>query len=125
MTTPETEGRPEDGPDDWPAMITALPAPDLAYGRDQVQAHLLTGGPRQAVFFTFPTEVVVPAHSHGAQWGVVVAGHITLTIGGQTRRYAAGDSYFIPAGVEHSAVVEAGCRLIDVFEDPDRYRPVG
>ena len=107
----------------WPAMIAALPAPDLAFGRDAVRAHLLTGGPRQVVFFAFPADLEVPEHSHGAQWGVVVEGHITITIAGETRRYGPGDSYFIPAGSPHSARAEAGCRLIDVFEAPDRYRP--
>ena len=111
------------GADGWPGMITALPAPALAFGSDQVQAHLLDGGPRQVVFFAFPADLEVPEHSHGAQWGVVVAGHITITIAGDTRRYGPGDSYFIPAGAPHSARVEAGCRVIDVFEEPDRYSP--
>ena len=107
----------------WPDLIATLPAPALAFGPGRVNAHLLTGGPRQVVFFDFPEDLEVPPHAHGAQWGVVMAGHLTLTIDGQTHRYGPGDSYHIPADAVHSARVEAGCRLIDVFAEPDRYRP--
>ena len=44
-----------------------------------------------------------------------------FTIGGETRTYRAGDSYSIPAGVEHGALIKAGTRVIDVFEEADRY----
>ena len=47
---------------------------------------------------------------------------IVFTIGGETRTYRPGDSYSIPAGVEHGALIRAGTRAIDVFEEPDRYR---
>lgn len=60
-------------------------------------------------------------HSHGAQWGTVVEGEITFTIGDQTRVYRPGDSYSIPAGVLHGARITAGTRVIDVFQEADRY----
>ena len=44
-----------------------------------------------------------------------------MTIGGVTKTYRPGDSYSIPAGVEHGATVKAGTRAIDVFEEADRY----
>lgn len=72
-------------------------------------------------FFTFFKNMELPPHSHGAQWGTVVEGQIELTIGGETRIYKAGDSYSISAGVEHSAHIKAGTRVIDVFEEADRY----
>jgi len=46
-----------------------------------------------------------------------------LTIGGKTRTYHAGEEYFIPAGVPHAAKLRAGVRVIDFFDDPNRYRP--
>ncbi len=55
------------------------------------------------------------------KWGTVVAGEIELTIGGETRSYGPGDSYSIPSGVEHGAVIMAGTIAIDAFEEPDRY----
>ncbi len=63
----------------------------------------------------------LPFHSHGAQWGTVVEGEIELTIGGETKTYSPGDSYSIPAGVEHGAQIKSGTRVIDVFEEADRY----
>ena len=53
--------------------------------------------------------------------GHVVEGEITFTIGGETKIYRPGDSYSIPAGVEHGAVIRAGTRVIDVFQEADRY----
>lgn len=48
---------------------------------------------------------------------------MVLTIGGETRTYRRGDSYYIPAGVVHSAVFKRRVRVVDFFADPDRYRP--
>ena len=72
-------------------------------------------------FFTFLKDMELPPHSHGAQWGTVVEGQIEFTIGGETKIYRPGDSYSIPAGVEHGALIKAGTRVIDVFEEADRY----
>ena len=44
-----------------------------------------------------------------------------MTIGGDTREYRAGDSYNIPAGVEHGGIITAGSKIIDIFEENDRY----
>mgnify|MGYP001138721532 CR=1 FL=1 len=73
-------------------------------------------------FFTFPKDMELPMYSHGAQWGTAVEGEIELTIGGETKVYRAGDSYSIPAGVEDGAMIKAGTRVIDVFEEADRYK---
>ena len=48
-------------------------------------------------------------------------GEIEFTIGGETKVYRASDSYSIPAGVEHGALIKSGTRVIDVFEEADRY----
>jgi quercetin dioxygenase-like cupin family protein len=50
-----------------------------------------------------------------------VEGEIEFTIGEETKVYRAGDSYSIPAGVEHGALIKSGTRVIDVFEEADRY----
>jgi quercetin dioxygenase-like cupin family protein len=73
------------------------------------------------VFFTFLKDMTLPRHAHGAQWGSVIAGEIEFTIGSETRTYRPGDSYYIPPGVEHGAVIKAGTRVIDVFQEADRY----
>lgn len=102
-------------------FIKALPQADIPM--EGPLAYLLTGGPSQVVFFDLPAGTEVPPHSHGAQWGIIVDGELDFTIGGVTETYRQGDSYYIGAGVEHSAKVKNHCRAIDVFADPDRYQP--
>jgi quercetin dioxygenase-like cupin family protein len=102
-------------------FITKLPLADLPFAG--VRANLLAAPLGQVAFFTLPAGMSVPAHSHGAQWGIVVAGGIELTIGGVKGIYRQGDSYHVGDGVVHSVVVLEDCLAIDVFADPDRYRP--
>lgn len=45
-----------------------------------------------------------------------------LTIGGETTTYRKGDSYFVPAGVEHAAVFKQKSWLMDFFADKERYK---
>ena len=52
-----------------------------------------------------------------------MTGLLHLTIDGETGTYEPGETYDIPAGAEHSAILEAEACVIDVFEDPDRYSP--
>ena len=64
----------------------------------------------------------MPEHFHCSQWGIMVDGEMELTIGGQSKIYRKGDSYFIPAGVVHSANFLTKVMVIDVFDDPARYK---
>jgi quercetin dioxygenase-like cupin family protein len=77
--------------------------------------HVLT------MFYEIDDAVEVPAHRHGAQWGVVLAGSVELEIEGTTTTYRAGDSYYVPAGALHTARLSDGYKGIDVFADADRY----
>ena len=105
----------------YPDFIMSFPGIDVPFPEDVVQTAVVKSDDALVVFFTFLKDMVLPMHSHGAQWGTVVEGEIEFTIGGETRIYRAGDSYSIPAGVEHGAVIKAGARVIDVFEETDRY----
>ena len=67
-------------------------------------------------------DVELPAHSHKGQWGTVLEGQVEITIGGETRLHGPGSSYYIPASVVHSAKAAAGAKVIDFFEEPDRYQ---
>lgn len=93
-----------------------MPFPD-----DVVQTAAIKSDSGLVVFFTFHRDMDLPLHAHGAQWGTVVEGEIEFTIGNETKIYGRGDSYFIPAGVRQGARIKAGTRVIDAFEEADRY----
>ncbi|MCB2188526.1 MAG: cupin domain-containing protein [Deltaproteobacteria bacterium] len=101
-------------------FIHQWPHADIAF--EGVEARLLAGEVGQAVFFCLPAGASVPPHSHGAQWGIVVQGELTLTIGGVARTYKKGDTYQIGDGEVHSGEITSDCWVIDVFADPGRYR---
>lgn len=102
-------------------MITRLPEADIPF--TAITGWLAQGDDHQVVFFDIEPDCVVPPHSHGEQWGIVVEGEMHLTIGGETGIYRQGDSYHVPEGVEHSATFVRRCRVIDVFADNKRYKP--
>ena len=108
---------------EFPQMITGLPQADISV--PGVRAWISQGLDHQVVFFDIDPTAQVPMHSHGEQWGVVIEGEIELTVGGQTHRYGPGDSFHIPAGVEHGARFLSHFRSIDVFAEANRYSPRG
>src|SRR6476619_7073124 len=105
----------------FPELIRALPMVDrpLASLRGWMLRDESGGG--LAMFYEIPDGVDLPEHAHGAQWGVILAGRIDFTIGGETRTYGPGDIYYVPAGVPHSAAIHPGFVGVDVFADADRY----
>lgn len=105
----------------YPDFINAFPKLDVPFPEDVVQTTVIRSDSGLVAFFTFLKDMELPLHSHGAQWGTVVEGEIVFTIGGETKMYRAGDSYSIPASVKHGALIKAGTRVIDVFEEADRY----
>ena len=105
----------------FPDLVTKLPLAGVPV--PGVTAYLLQARDHQVLFMKFDEEVQVPPHSHGAQWGIVLEGAIDLTVDGVLHTYGRGDTYFIPAGVEHSAAVRAGYADVTFFEDRDRYKP--
>lgn len=105
-----------------PQFITDLPEIEMPFPATTVKTSALKSDKGLLVFFDILKDLDLPAHSHGAQWGTVLEGQIELTIGGETRTYGPGDSYSIPAGVVHSGKIPAGTKVIDLFEEPDRYR---
>lgn len=100
-------------------MFEKLPEADVPIRG--VQVRLLRGPTASAIFWVATEDTQVPEHRHGDQWGVVLEGQIRLTIGGKPRTCRKGDEYYIPAGVPHAADLNAGARVIDFFDDPDRY----
>ncbi|NVO55550.1 cupin domain-containing protein [Rhodobacteraceae bacterium B1Z28] len=105
----------------FPDFIIAFPGIDMPFPEDVVTTAVVKSEAGLVAFFTFHKDMELPMHAHGAQWGTVVEGEIEFTIGGSTKIYRPGDSYSIPSGVEHGATIKAGTRVIDVFEEVDRY----
>jgi len=105
----------------FPEFIRKLPEADTPLRG--VTLWLLQGSTASATLFQAREDSRVPEHSHAAQWGIVVDGEMQLTIDKVTRTLRRGDEYFVPAGVPHSASFKAGFRVIDFFDDPNRYRP--
>lgn len=105
---------------DFPEFITRLPELDIPF--DGVSGNLLQGEDQQAAFVWFEDETVVPKHSHAAQWELVVAGELRLTVDGVESTHKEGDSFYIPADAIHGAVVGAGYRAVIFFDQSDRYQ---
>ncbi len=104
----------------FPDVFETLPEADVPIRG--VQVRLLRGPTASAIFWEATQDTAVPEHTHGGQWGVVLEGEIRLTVGGTHRVCHRGDEYFIPAGMPHAAELKAGARVIDFFDDPNRYK---
>jgi len=109
-----------DNKDFYPKMIKDLPEADISF--KGLRGWLSQGKDHQIVFFDIDPIGIVPEHTHGIQWGCVLDGEITFTIDGKTKTYQKGDSYFIPAGVVHSASFTKPTKIIEFFDDKDRYK---
>ncbi len=104
----------------FPEIITNLPQADVP--GDGVRAYLLQGEGKQVAFVAFEADVDAPEESHAAQWVVVLEGEVELMTAGEKAVYGKGDTYYIPAGVPHAARVKKGSRLLDLFDQVDRFR---
>ncbi len=80
----------------------------------------ITGGDMMANWVRIEPNKVMPAHQHPQeQLGVMLEGHLELTIGDETRMLAPGDAYTIPGDVPHHArTAEDGCLVLDIFSPP-------
>ncbi len=107
---------------DFPKMITDLPRADIPF--KGVKGWIHQGENQQIVFMDIDPIGEVSEHTHGDQFGVVLDGEMTLTIGGESKLYKKGDSYVIPAGVPHSAVFHSQVKVIDFFNEKERYKTV-
>ena len=104
----------------FPEIITNLPEADIPIAGSS--SHLFQGQTQQFVFMSFEDDVEVPEHSHAAQWGVVLDGEVELTIDGKKHTLAAGQTYFIPKDIKHSARIKKGYKDLTLFDQKDRYK---
>jgi quercetin dioxygenase-like cupin family protein len=90
-----------------------------------VRIRTYAGDHMQLSSVDIPAGGVVEEHSHpNEQMGMVVAGELLFTIGGETKHLKAGDLFRIPGGVPHSCVAVNGpVKALDVFYPiRDEYR---
>ena len=106
---------------EFPKFIQDMHALDLPFPAEMVKTHCIRSDKGLMVIFDVLQEISLPPHSHLGQWGTVIEGSIKLTIDGETKTYKPGESYNIPSGVVHSATIYAGSKVMDIFEEPDRY----
>ncbi len=105
---------------EYPAWLRTFPEADLPV--EGLRGWLLQGTDHLIILLEAEQETVVPEHAHGHQWGIVVDGEMDLSIAGDRRTYCRGESYFIPAGTPHGALLRKGLRILDLFADAHRYR---
>ena len=62
-------------------------------------------------------DIVMPEHHHeNEQLGFIIAGSLTMWIGGEKRDLKPGDTYAVPSHVPHHvAVGPDGCTVVDAF----------
>ena len=82
-----------------------------------VRARSFWGENLMLLLVDFDPQAAVPSHQHPhEQAGTVLSGELEFTIGGKQRMLRAGDLYFIPSQVEHSArSLGSAAQVMDVF----------
>ena len=85
--------------------------------REGITARAVDGERLTIAVIDLDPNAVLPEHHHeNEQLGFVIAGIITMTIGGEKRAMRAGDTYAIPSHVPHDAQAGPdGCTVTDVF----------
>ncbi len=104
----------------YPTIIRRLPKADIPF--PGIEGWIAQGKEFQVVFFEIQSPSSVAPHSHGAQFGIVLKGKMSLTIEGKTLRYQKGDTYFIPTGTVHHAEFHTPAQTVDFFAEPHRYK---
>jgi quercetin dioxygenase-like cupin family protein len=80
------------------------------------QKTLVYGDRSLMVEFQLRKDAVLPLHAHPhEQTGYLVKGEIRLTIGSEVHHVMPGDSWCIPGGVQHQAVIMEDSVAIEVF----------
>lgn len=105
---------------EFPTFVHSLPEADLPY--PGLKGWLMQADAGQILYCESDAEVIIPEHSHGEQWGVVIKGRVELTIQNRMRICTRGDMYHIPSGAAHRVHIFPGFRAIDHYADRNRYQ---
>jgi quercetin dioxygenase-like cupin family protein len=77
---------------------------------------LASGDSMMTAQFDFEEGAIGYLHTHPhEQVGYVVRGRFEATVGDETSVIEAGDTYYVPSGVEHGVVALEAGTLLDVF----------
>ena len=86
----------------YPKRFKELPLYDGRF-----DAYKLEAKDSNVLFASYPAGTSIPYHTHETDnYGVITRGELVLTMNNQVTRYAVGDWYHVPAGVEHAAYFE-------------------
>ncbi|GAA0358423.1 hypothetical protein GCM10009092_23290 [Bowmanella denitrificans] len=67
-------------------------------------AYRLRAQGAEVLFASYQAGTQIPPHQHETDnYGVIIRGELILTMQGETRRFAVGDWYHVPANTEHAA----------------------
>ena len=85
--------------------------------REGITARAVEGDRMTMAVIDLDPNLVMPEHHHeNEQLGFIIAGSLTMRIGGEKRELHAGDTYAVPSHVPHDVVVgPEGCTAVDVF----------
>jgi quercetin dioxygenase-like cupin family protein len=108
-------------------MLKIFPEPILKLPKaliplEGVKGYISQAEDNQIVFIEFEKDVIIPKHSHGSQWEIVLNGKADVVINGKKKTYSVGENFFIPANIPHSAKVYAGYASLAFFSDKNRYK---
>jgi len=106
----------------FPPAICTLPKANIPI--DGCTAYLAQETNNQILYMYFEKDVMLPEHSHKAQWGIVLEGQIELTANGHTKTYQKGDRYYIPENTVHSGRIFAGYADMTFFNEAHRYQAI-
>jgi len=105
-----------------PQVVDLVSAPSFSPASGIVGRPIF-GEAAMVVLVSFEAGANAPVHRHEAeeQFGIVLTGELSVTIGGRTHHLVSGHAYYVPAGVEHSATAgPAGSTGIEVFQPSRR-----
>ncbi len=106
---------------EWPPFVDSWPEAHMETAG--LCGRILKGECGWVIFMSADRDILIPMHRHGAQWGIVLDGEMEITVADQTRTYRRGETHYIPASVDHEAVLRAGWRGMYVFARPAEREP--
>ncbi|MEU3721350.1 hypothetical protein [Streptomyces sp. NPDC031705] len=104
----------------FPDWIQQLPEVDVSF--PGACGRLMEGPHGQVVLWSFAEGGSVPPHQHGPQLGIVLAGRVRLVVDGVLNDWTAGQMFALEDAQVHSAVIDPGTFVIEIFQEPDRHR---